>query len=810
MSHLLRVFVLLLIAAPTLAQGMGRIEGRVVKGDRGLGGVTVVVQEAAAAEITNSSGYFTLGELAPGSYTLVFTLGGNSVVSPGIEVVAGEKTEIVQEVDWNVSRAESITVYSASRRAERIVEAPQAVTTVTEEQIEEQASHGQVPKLLEFTPGAEVTQSGVYDYNFNTRGFNSSLNRRVATLIDGRNPAVPFLGAQEWAAVSFPLDDLASVELVRGPSAALYGANASSGVLNMTTKQPRYSEGGLARYSGGDLGTNNFDMRHADQLVDRWYYKVTAGLRKSGDFSRSRTPSTGVEYSEPCTATGQTDCLPLEVPLARTDDNEIWFGSARMDRYFDNGGFLTFEAGTAYIQGPLFQTGIGRVQLIDVQRPWARINYTGKDWNLLAYTNKRDAPTQRALSSGANLALDTDNLTLEGQKRFALAGDRVQFTLGASHTEEDIDTFDPQTGRQSLVFAPIEADRQAVYGQADFKITDKLRFVAAGRYDESTLHDSQFSPKASIVITPRPNHSIRLTYNEAFQVANYSEFFLQADVAAPVDLSGVEAICTAENVDCGFGGPTRVLALGNESLELEEISTAEIGYTGIFGNKLFVTVDVYASENENFITDLIANINPDGSRNNPNFQAYVAPAGLSAMGEATLLATLQGALGPTFFALTNNLDGTPIIGARTYSNFGSVDTEGADLGIRYYFSDAWNLDANYSIFDFELDDPNATNANQLTPNTPENKAAVGISYSGERLSGSLSGRWVDDFRWVVGPFQGDVESYTTIDLNANYQIDESWTFGIAVANLLDDEHYQSFGGDLLARRALANVTYRWK
>ena len=51
-------------------------------------------------------------------------------------------------------------------------------------------------------PGAEVTQSGIYDYNFNTRGFNSSLNRRVATLIDGRNPAVPFLGAQEWAAMT--------------------------------------------------------------------------------------------------------------------------------------------------------------------------------------------------------------------------------------------------------------------------------------------------------------------------------------------------------------------------------------------------------------------------------------------------------------------------------------------------------------------------------------------------------------------------------------------------------------------------------
>ena len=68
------------------------------------------------------------------------------------------------------------------------------------------------------------------------RGFNSSLNRRILTLIDGRDPSVPFLGSQEWAAVSFPMDELATVELVRGPGSALYGANAFSGVLNMTTR----------------------------------------------------------------------------------------------------------------------------------------------------------------------------------------------------------------------------------------------------------------------------------------------------------------------------------------------------------------------------------------------------------------------------------------------------------------------------------------------------------------------------------------------------------------------------------------------
>ena len=135
--------------------------------------------------------------------------------------------------------------------ATKVVDAPAAVTSIHEEEIQQQASQGQVPKILEFTPGAEVTQSGLYDFNFNTRGFNSSLNRRVSTYIDGRDVGVVLLGAQEWAAISGGLDDISSLEFVRGPSAALYGANASSGVVNITTKPPKDKPEGLARFTGG-------------------------------------------------------------------------------------------------------------------------------------------------------------------------------------------------------------------------------------------------------------------------------------------------------------------------------------------------------------------------------------------------------------------------------------------------------------------------------------------------------------------------------------------------------------------------------
>ncbi len=799
---------LLLWTSSAWAQGGGRINGVVTRQNGvGIGGVVVAVDEAGEATLTAGDGSFNFSGLAPGTYSLSFTLGANAASESGVEVTAGQATTVQKTVDWNISFAETITVVSASRRAERIVDAPAAVTLVTEADIQKQAGHGQLPKLLEFTPGAEVTQSGVYDYNLNTRGFNSSLNRRVATLVDGRDISVPFLGAQEWAAVSFPLDDVANLELVRGPSAALYGANASSGVLNLVTKAPATSQGGLFRLTAGELSTTNADFRWATEFGDGWGFKILSGIRNTGDFTVSRNGA--AEYTVPCTATGQTDCLPQErVPVSPLDDDELFFGTLRLDKSFDNGHLLTLEAGEATVEGPAFQTGIGRVQLVDVERPFSRVNYSTRHWNFLGYNTTRKADRQTALSSGNNVALDTERTAFEIQTNWESGNDKVRFVGGLSTTSEDISSIDPATGRQTLMFQDVSNDKSAAFAQLDVNLGGKVKLVLAGRADESDLHDSQFSPKASLVYSVNSNNTLRLTYNEAFQVANYSEFFLQADIAAPAPTGPIEGICAAFGTSCGFGNGTRVLALGNASLDLEEIETIEIGYSGILGGKAYLTLDVYQSDNTNFITDLIPQFTALGVTN-PNFGPYQPPAALPAAAQAVLLGTLQAALGPSFFILSNNLDGTPILVGRSYRNFGDVDTEGIDLGLNYYVDDNWTVMLSLSSFDFTINNSQPGFDDILQPNTPESKGSFGFSYAALTWDFGLSARWVDGFRWVVGPFVGNVESYTTADLYTNYVVNDHVKVGVNIANAFDEKHWESFGGDILERRALGNVTFTW-
>ncbi|MFQ5791926.1 MAG: TonB-dependent receptor domain-containing protein, partial [Acidobacteriota bacterium] len=293
----------------------------------------------------------------------------------------------------------------------------------------------------------------------------------------------------------------------------------------------------------------------------------------------------------------------------------------------------------------------------------------------------------------------------------------------------------------------------------------------------------------------------RYTYNEAFQVANYSEFFLQADVAPPADLSPLNAFCAPFGVDCGFG-PTRILALGNEDLEVEEIQTFEIGYSGIIQGRAFLTFEYYNSQADNFITDLLPQLGTSLGRVNPNFGAWQAPSGLP----EPVAAAIRAVAPPI---LSNNIDGSNILAAVSYTNFGQVDTQGIDIGLSYYFVDDWTLSFTYSWFDFEIQEDLPGFESLLLPNSPENKFSVGLAYARDPFDASFGLRWVDDFRWAVGPFQGDVESYATVDATANYDLTENWTVGVNVANLFDDKHWEAFGGDLLERRALGHLLFKW-
>src|ERR1019366_189368 len=122
-----------------------------------------------------------------------------------VTVTDGMTVNVTMEAQ-PVSLAE-ITVTSASREPERVVEAPAAITSIEPRVLQTTSATGQAPMALAQAVGVDLAQSGVNDFNINARGFNSSLNRRVLTLLDGRDLAIAFLGSQEWNTLPVATDE---------------------------------------------------------------------------------------------------------------------------------------------------------------------------------------------------------------------------------------------------------------------------------------------------------------------------------------------------------------------------------------------------------------------------------------------------------------------------------------------------------------------------------------------------------------------------------------------------------------------------
>ena len=785
---LVAAFLISFCTLSAFAAARGHITGRITRTDgNGIGGVIVQAVETSQVALTDANGAYTL-DVQPGTYTVQFVAGDQVTTENGVVVTSNATTHVDKRVDWKLSVAETITVYSASRRTERVVEAPSAITVASPEDIAAVAPSGQAPRIIENAPGVDFSQSGLYDSNFNARGFNSSLNRRILTLIDGRDPAIAFLGAQEWAAVSVPLDQMSSVELIRGPGSALYGANAFSGVLNMTTKSPRDNQGGRLMLSAGDLDTRRADLSHSGGFGGV-YFRVVGGYADSGDFAQSRNVT--IEYPG----------LRKEARALALEEDKIRFGGLRFDKHFENTTVFTAEGGYSTIEGPVFQTGIGRVQVTDVERPWARLNYNMPRWNFSAYYDARKAENQIALSSGAGLWEDSRNLHGEVQTNWGFMQDRTRVVLGVAYNDQEVDTANA-SGVQTLMAAPHSEKQQSAFGQLDFDLTKNLKVVGAARWDDSTLHEPQFSPKGALVYNIG-NHTFRYGYNRAFQRPNYSELFLTAPAGAPVNLAAAAAANPASAplapllTSLGFNSMP-ILARGNDALEVEKVKSHEVGYAGIFGGKLYLTLDVYKSNLTGFVTDLLPGVNTA-------YPGYVVPSTVPAPFQTPLVTFLKAALASNYPGLTT-VGGRPSL-VLSYANAGEVDTQGAEIAFNYYITNTWVADFNYSFFDFDV--KNAAVGDQLLPNAPENKFNLGLGYRGAKLDAKIAYRWVDEFPWAAGIFVGTVPQYDVVNVGANYRITPTFGFGVDVSNVLDNEHYEAFGGDVLARRALGFVTVNW-
>jgi iron complex outermembrane receptor protein len=173
----------------------------------------------------------------------------------------------------------NVEVTSVSRKEERAAEAAAAVHVITEEDVRRSGARS-IPEALRLAPNLQVAQVSSDRWAISARGFNAAFSNKLLVLIDGRTVYSPLFSGVFWDVQDTLLEDLDRVEVISGPGATVWGANAVNGVINIITKSAKDTQGILATAGAGNeeqfLGGFRYGGRAGDNLYYRLYGKYFA------------------------------------------------------------------------------------------------------------------------------------------------------------------------------------------------------------------------------------------------------------------------------------------------------------------------------------------------------------------------------------------------------------------------------------------------------------------------------------------------------------------------------------------------------
>lgn len=825
-SALFAVAALAWLPALMSAQGTATVRGTVRRTSDALPleAVRVSVRGTAVAAVTNPVGLYVLQRVPAGEQTLMFARAGQRPVILAIHVPGSGTTVADVSIEPQPIELAEIIVQAASRSAEALLEAPAAVTQVRPAEQAGAALAGQAPLALAGVPGLEVAQVGLTDFNVNARGMNSTLSRRVVVMLDGRDLAEPMLMFQEWPAFPLALDDVDRIEVVRGPGSALYGANAFGGVVDMRSAAVRDIPGWRVRLGAGEQSTRRGDLRYAAVAAGgRVGVRLSAGYQRAHDYSRSRTRLDGQDFAaeyaaataEPVPAgfelvplAGQTRDSVTGAALGTPDDLESLYGSARVDVYRADASIVTLDGGLGRSRNTVLVTDIGRVQIPEVNRPWARLAWEGARHFLMASYSARSQPAPAVLLA-AGLPLDdrSSTLQLEGRYGGVLWGGAGRALVGGTLRQARVNTF-------GTLMDPADDDRTdlfyGAYGEVEVTPRASLRLIGAMRWDRSELYGPQLSPKLALVVLLNPRHSLRASINRAFLVPTELEFFFRVP-AGLEDLTALENGLRASPLGPALAGVPQgqlftvsaavpVVAVGNPDLVPQRMVSYEAGYRAQLTPRLFVTADAFFTRDRDFVTRLVP-----APLVNDRYAAWTAPPEVPPSYRTDVENAVRGGLAGTAaeFGLTRQPSGATAI-VFSYGNAGRVDEYGAELAAELIVTPGLRLAGSFSLFRHDV---RALSVGEvLHANTPERKGTLSLTWERAALMVSGNLRAHSGFEWVTGVFDGYVPAGTTVDLGAGYRLTRSVAADLSVTNLLDQRRFQTFGGAVIRRRLLVGVT----
>ena len=465
------------------------------------------IQTGAAAE---SDGSFQVSDLMAGTYQVsVSYIGYETKVLPGISLAGGEVKNLDIALTLSGIEINPIAV-SASRRSEKILEAPASITVLEAMEISPHVNASSA-SLLKNVTGVDFVSTGVDRHEIVLRGFNNAFSGATYIMTDYRQAAVPSLAVNLHSIMPNLSIDLDRIEIVRGPGSALYGAGVDAGVIHYISKDPFHYPGTSVSLAGGERSMMAGQVRHAG-VTGHLGYKITAQYARANDFE--------LDPDDPQDAqqlANDADGFERNYNYEKRNFNGL------LEYQFNKDVSLIASAGFSQLDATVL-SGIGTVQADDFGYTYGQLRLKAGNFFAQSYININDAGNSFVYGTGQDVVDNSRQINLQAQYSMEFMDGAEEVIVGVDYERTTPDTEGTIYGRNEDDDLTTEA---GFYVQSLTKLNRKLDMTIGARLDHDNIIDEiQFSPRISFVFKADEANSFRASYNRAFSAPSHTNLFL--------------------------------------------------------------------------------------------------------------------------------------------------------------------------------------------------------------------------------------------------------------------------------------------
>jgi iron complex outermembrane receptor protein len=465
----------------------------------------------------------------------------------------GDPADLRQLAQSSLEQLMEIKVSTVTGTPQTRLSSPAAVYVISGEDIR-RSGHRSIAEALRMVPGMYVGRVNSQSWVVGSRGLTGSTltANRYLVLIDGRLVYDPLISATFWDAVDVPLADVDRIEVIRGPGATLWGANAMNGVINIVTKSADQTLGDLVQLGTGSQDLFEAEFRHGAALGQDASYRVWAKYDRHGDYE-----------------TGDGSSLH--------DGWSNLHGGFRYDRDLDTATTLTV-IGDAYTHPTAMESVSLPVPGADRQTVRAtddtqvggaslllRINHGfggAQGWRLRAYYDQTDRSDLRFAAARQNVDLDLRAWRHWGEHQDLMYGTEYLWTRDRTREDGPVLFFDPANRAWSQFNAFVQNTSELV--------PDKLSLMLGSKFTWHEFAGFGAQPSARLWWTPDPKQTLWAAVSRPVRMPSRFE----EDGRLVIGYADVGAL---------FGGaPNGVIiplqVTGDEDLGYEKLTAWELGY----------------------------------------------------------------------------------------------------------------------------------------------------------------------------------------------------------------------------------------